>query len=112
MQGRPVHFSPPVKNSKPVGVQKFTRRSFNRRCCGQPEEPRTVVTSIIPGGRIHLAITGAVVRVRRKMHKICSPLECARLRGDTKEGDMGRAILLWLLGVPIRVLIFLALLWH
>ena len=47
-----------------------------------------------------------------KMHKICSPLECARLRRDTKEEDMGRAILLWLLGIPIRVLIFLALLWH
>jgi len=28
------------------------------------------------------------------------------------EGDMGRGILLWLLGVPIPIIILLALLWH
>jgi hypothetical protein len=29
-----------------------------------------------------------------------------------KEQDMGRGILLWLLGVPIPIIIILALLWH
>jgi hypothetical protein len=29
-----------------------------------------------------------------------------------KEEDMGRAILLWLLGVPIPIIILLALFWH
>jgi hypothetical protein len=28
------------------------------------------------------------------------------------EDDMGRGILLWLLGVPIPIIILLALLWH
>jgi len=30
----------------------------------------------------------------------------------TKEEEMGRAILLWLLGVPIPIIILLALFWH
>jgi hypothetical protein len=37
------------------------------------------------------------------------------LRFDTeKQGDeaMGRGILLWLLGVPIPIIILLALIWH
>lgn len=29
-----------------------------------------------------------------------------------EEDDMGRGILLWLLGVPIPIIILLALLWH
>jgi hypothetical protein len=29
-----------------------------------------------------------------------------------KEENMGRGILLWLLGVPIPIIILLALLWH
>ena len=28
------------------------------------------------------------------------------------EGTMGRGILLWLLGVPIPIIILLALIWH
>jgi hypothetical protein len=36
----------------------------------------------------------------------------ARVSADTKEEDMGRAILLWLLGVPIPIIILLALFWH
>jgi hypothetical protein len=36
-----------------------------------------VVTSLICRSEIHLAITGAFVSVERKMHKICSSLECA-----------------------------------
>jgi hypothetical protein len=28
------------------------------------------------------------------------------------EDDMGRAMLLWLLGVPIPIIILIALLWH
>jgi hypothetical protein len=39
-----------------------------------------VVTSLICHSEIHLAITGAFVRVEHKMHNICSSLECARLR--------------------------------
>jgi len=31
---------------------------------------------------------------------------------STKEAIMGRGILLWLLGVPIPIIILLALLWH
>jgi hypothetical protein len=38
-----------------------------------------VVTSLICRSEIHLAITGAFVRVERKMYKICSSLGCARL---------------------------------
>jgi hypothetical protein len=40
-----------------------------------------------------------------------SPLECARLRCHDGE-DMGRAILLWLLGVPIPIIILIALFWY
>jgi len=29
-----------------------------------------------------------------------------------KEADMGRGILLWLLGIPIPIIILLALFWH
>jgi hypothetical protein len=29
-----------------------------------------------------------------------------------REAEMGRGILLWLLGVPIPVIILLALIWH
>jgi hypothetical protein len=67
-----------------------------------------MITSTHCGGEIHLAITGAFVRVERKMHKICSSLECTL----AKEENMGRAILLWLLGVPIPIIILLALFWH
>jgi hypothetical protein len=31
---------------------------------------------------------------------------------QTMEANMGRGILLWLLGVPIPIIILLALLWH
>jgi hypothetical protein len=35
-----------------------------------------------------------------------------RRRKKLEETNMGRGILLWLLGVPIPVIILLALLWH
>jgi hypothetical protein len=31
---------------------------------------------------------------------------------DREETSMGRGILLWLLGVPIPIIILLALIWH
>lgn len=31
---------------------------------------------------------------------------------DTKENSMGRSILLWLIGVPIPIIILLALFWR
>jgi hypothetical protein len=31
---------------------------------------------------------------------------------ENREGVMGRGILLWLLGVPIPIIILLALIWH
>jgi hypothetical protein len=34
------------------------------------------------------------------------------LKGKEKELRMGRGILLWLLGVPIPIIILLALIWH
>jgi hypothetical protein len=34
------------------------------------------------------------------------------LGASHKEADMGRGILLWLLGVPIPIIILLALFWH
>jgi hypothetical protein len=36
----------------------------------------------------------------------------AELRPATKEASMGRSILLWLLGVPIPIIILLALFWR
>ena len=50
------------------------------------------------------------VRVERKVHKICSWLRMHAVA--SMEDNMGRAILLWLLGVPIPIIILLALFWH
>ena len=50
------------------------------------------------------------VRVERKVHKICSWLRMHAVA--SMEENMGRAILLWLLGVPIPIIILLALFWH
>jgi hypothetical protein len=36
----------------------------------------------------------------------------ARFAAVQWEEDMGRGILLWLLGVPIPIIILLALIWH
>jgi hypothetical protein len=36
----------------------------------------------------------------------------AFVRRITREDIMGRGILLWLLGVPIPIIILLALIWH
>jgi len=70
-----------------------------------------VITALVRCGEIKLPTTSVFACVERKMHKICSPLECAHLR-RYKEDEMGRAILLWLLGVPIPIIILIALLWH
>ena len=37
------------------------------------------------------------------------PQKCGQQREETK---MGRGILLWLIGVPIPIIILLALIWH
>jgi len=37
---------------------------------------------------------------------------CTFLEHQLKEVAMGRGILLWLLGVPIPIIILLALIWH
>ena len=50
------------------------------------------------------------VRVERTVHKICSWLRMHAVA--SMEENMGRAILLWLLGVPIPIIILLALFWH
>jgi hypothetical protein len=34
------------------------------------------------------------------------------MRATTEETNMGRGILLWLIGVPIPIIILLALIWH
>jgi hypothetical protein len=36
----------------------------------------------------------------------------SRVEFDIREENMGRGILLWLLGVPIPIIILLALFWH
>jgi hypothetical protein len=47
------------------------------------------------------------VRVRFPIHcRFLGPLS------NAKEVTMGRGILLWLLGVPIPIIILLALIWH
>jgi hypothetical protein len=48
------------------------------------------------------------------MHKHCSYLRTnlASAVARFKEENMGRGILLWLLGVPIPIIILLALFWH
>jgi hypothetical protein len=38
--------------------------------------------------------------------------DCTFLEHQLKEVAMGRGILLWLLGVPIPIIILLALFWH
>lgn len=38
--------------------------------------------------------------------------ECVEIAGTNQEVIMGRGILLWLLGIPIPIIILLALFWH
>jgi hypothetical protein len=41
-------------------------------------------------------------------HEIAAPVGVAKF----KEVTMGRGILLWLLGIPLPIIILLALFWH
>lgn len=66
--------------------------------------PRPSLTTVnLNSERGHIPITGSAVE------RISAPRAYYR---TTKEDIMGRGILLWLLGVPIPIIILLALLWH
>ena len=54
------------------------------------------------------------VRTSSKLHGAAQPSSlAARLQLlDTKEISMGRSILLWMLGIPIPIIILLALFWR
>ena len=45
-------------------------------------------------------------------HTLTSSVVCKLAETNQEDSSMGRGILLWLLGVPIPVIIILALLWH
>jgi hypothetical protein len=47
-------------------------------------------------------LAGIVILLSRLANDVC----------HEQEDEMGRGILLWLLGVPIPIIILLALLWH
>jgi hypothetical protein len=61
--------------------------------------------SVLEGSRPHLAGTVALTGMQREQDPDVS---CARNLGS----DIMPYILLWLLGIPIPIIILLALLWH
>jgi hypothetical protein len=57
-----------------------------------------------------LARTGRNVRNKSGERRLCGSILTES--ASTKEDKMGRGILLWLLGVPIPIIILIALLYH
>jgi hypothetical protein len=65
----------------------------------QPKPTGTFRNAIVPR---------ALLRGFRNFY-LSGEFEC---RNPTRRDKMGRSILLWLLGVPIPIIILLALFWH
>lgn len=65
--------------------------------------------TVLPRTRIEIPETNRNLAVLPQ-----PPLRLCRLPGDTnqQEAIMGRGILLWLLGIPIPIIILLALIWR
>jgi hypothetical protein len=92
-----------VREAGGRSVLRMHRRScrWNYPILGQPGKAIFLAAENFPSRR-HAA------RRNQCVHAPFGPAETIKQR----KADMGRSILLWLLGVPIPIIILIALLWH
>jgi hypothetical protein len=87
----------------------ITNRTAMQEVIGEMPGPRLTMEIVRSSGRMNTATAGPLRRTgnpgRHRPFRLCTPANSRRLQ-------MGRSILLWLVGVPIPIIILLALFWR